>query len=112
MAGDISDYARRNPLVFLGGAALVGFALTRFAKATSEPAGYTTSSNSMSGTTSRPGYGAATRGGTSTSPATGKMAPDYDNSTSSTGFEAPRPVGTPASPLASPAVSTPRTGEL
>ena len=35
MAGDLSDFARRNPLVFLGGAALAGFAATRFAKASS-----------------------------------------------------------------------------
>ena len=32
----LSDYAKRNPLIFLGGAALVGFAATRFAKATSD----------------------------------------------------------------------------
>ncbi len=30
---DASDLARRNPLVFLGGAALLGFAATRFVKA-------------------------------------------------------------------------------
>jgi hypothetical protein len=33
MAQDISGFARKNPLVFLGGAALIGFAATRFAKA-------------------------------------------------------------------------------
>ncbi|WP_316016109.1 hypothetical protein [Roseobacter sp. HKCCA0434] len=33
IAGDLSRYARRNPLVFLGGAALIGFAATRFANA-------------------------------------------------------------------------------
>eukprot|EP01013_Petalomonas_cantuscygni_P020856 TRINITY_DN39615_c0_g1_i1.p1 TRINITY_DN39615_c0_g1~~TRINITY_DN39615_c0_g1_i1.p1 ORF type:complete len:203 (-),score=42.91 TRINITY_DN39615_c0_g1_i1:182-790(-) len=32
MVGAINGFARRNPLVFLGGAALVGFAATRFAK--------------------------------------------------------------------------------
>ncbi|MDT0682770.1 hypothetical protein RM543_08730 [Roseicyclus sp. F158] len=46
---DLSNFARRNPLAFLGGAALVGFAASRFAKATHEddfgavgepPAGY------------------------------------------------------------------------
>ncbi len=36
VARDLSDFARRNPLVFLGGAALVGFAATRFAKASAE----------------------------------------------------------------------------
>ncbi len=35
-ARDISDFARRNPLAFLGGAALVGFAATRFAKASTD----------------------------------------------------------------------------
>lgn len=43
MVDDVTRFARNNPLVFLGGAALVGFAATRFAKAsaarpTSQPA--------------------------------------------------------------------------
>ncbi|QBF33308.1 hypothetical protein [Thalassococcus sp. S3] len=33
MVHDVSAFARRNPLLFLGGAALIGFAATRFAKA-------------------------------------------------------------------------------
>lgn len=33
LAGDVSDFARRNPLAFLGGAALLGFAGTRLARA-------------------------------------------------------------------------------
>jgi len=33
IAGDLSDFARRNPLAFLGGAALLGFAGTRLARA-------------------------------------------------------------------------------
>lgn len=33
MAGDLSQFARRNPLAFLGGAALLGFAGTRIARA-------------------------------------------------------------------------------
>lgn len=37
MMGSVNDFARRNPLVFLGSAALVGFAATRFAKASSAP---------------------------------------------------------------------------
>lgn len=36
MVGDLNRFAKKNPLVFLGGAVLVGFAATRFAKATSE----------------------------------------------------------------------------
>ncbi|MBF9033861.1 hypothetical protein HKCCE2091_06385 [Rhodobacterales bacterium HKCCE2091] len=33
IVGDLSDFARRNPLAFLGGAALLGFAGTRIARA-------------------------------------------------------------------------------
>jgi len=36
MVGTVSDFARRNPLAFLGGAALIGFAATRFAKASKD----------------------------------------------------------------------------
>lgn len=36
MVDDVSNFARRNPLVFLGGAALLGFAATRFAKASNK----------------------------------------------------------------------------
>ena len=42
VVGDLNGFARRNPLVFLGGAALLGFVATRFAKASehgSQPAG-------------------------------------------------------------------------
>lgn len=37
IAGEVSGFARRNPLAFLGGAALAGFAATRFVRASSEP---------------------------------------------------------------------------
>jgi hypothetical protein len=33
MAGELSEFGRRNPVAYLGGAALVGFALARFARA-------------------------------------------------------------------------------
>jgi hypothetical protein len=33
LVGSVNTFARRNPLAFIGGAALVGFAATRFAKA-------------------------------------------------------------------------------
>ena len=32
MAADLSDFGRQNPVAYLGGAALVGFALARFAR--------------------------------------------------------------------------------
>ena len=35
MVGDLSEFGRQNPLAYLGGAALVGFALARFARASS-----------------------------------------------------------------------------
>ncbi|MBM7070080.1 hypothetical protein [Actibacterium sp. 188UL27-1] len=42
MVQDVSAFARKNPLVFLGGAALIGFAATRFAKASNAPNQQTT----------------------------------------------------------------------
>jgi len=36
MVGAVSNFARRNPMVFLGSAALIGFAATRFAKASGD----------------------------------------------------------------------------
>lgn len=36
MLEDVTAFARRNPLAFLGGAALLGFAITRFTRATQE----------------------------------------------------------------------------
>ena len=38
MAGELSEFGRQNPVAYLGGAALVGFALARFARA-STPTG-------------------------------------------------------------------------
>ena len=38
MAAELSEFGRQNPVAYLGGAALVGFALARFARA-STPAG-------------------------------------------------------------------------
>lgn len=36
VVSDVSEFARKHPLVFLGGAALIGFAASRFAKASGE----------------------------------------------------------------------------
>ncbi|MBB5721592.1 uncharacterized protein YjbJ (UPF0337 family) [Loktanella ponticola] len=47
MVGAVSDFAKRNPMVFLGGAALLGFAATRFAKASSDSqSGYASNTSS------------------------------------------------------------------
>src|SRR5690625_1310575 len=35
--GDVAAYARRHPTTYLGGALLVGFALTRFVRASADP---------------------------------------------------------------------------
>ena len=41
LIGDVAAFARRNPTAFIGGAALLGFAIARFAKASSpQPAQY------------------------------------------------------------------------
>ena len=44
MAADLSAFGRQNPVAYLGGAALVGFALARFARA-SKPGGAEASSS-------------------------------------------------------------------
>ena len=38
MAGELSEFGRQNPVAYLGGAALVGFALARFARASTPSA--------------------------------------------------------------------------
>ena len=68
IAGDVSAFARRNPMAFLGGAALAGFAATRFAKAsasTPRASGYNDGGEvSDYGThrSGRTGYGSAASG--------------------------------------------------
>lgn len=52
MVDDVTQFARKNPLLFLGGAALVGFAATRFAKAS----GGATNSHNHSTAGSAQGY--------------------------------------------------------
>ncbi|AHD08509.1 hypothetical protein [Phaeobacter gallaeciensis] len=39
---DTGDFARKNPMLFLGGAALLGFAATRFLKSTAPDSGHAT----------------------------------------------------------------------
>ncbi|MCR8826698.1 hypothetical protein [Pseudosulfitobacter koreensis] len=60
IVNDVNGFAKRNPLMFLGGAALVGFAATRFAKA--------------SGTSGR-GYDRTATGAASTGRSTGMDRP-------------------------------------
>jgi hypothetical protein len=57
MAGELSEFGRQNPVAYLGGAALVGFALARFARA-STPEGTSTafpSSHADTGSSDRSG---------------------------------------------------------
>ena len=54
MATDLSEFGRQNPLAYLGGAALVGFALARFARA-STPGSTTAASRFGAGPADRSG---------------------------------------------------------
>ncbi len=49
MVSSVTGFARRNPLVFLGSAALIGFAATRFAKASSDGASSAQGARSAAG---------------------------------------------------------------
>jgi hypothetical protein len=60
LMNDISGFARRNPALFLGGAALVGFAISRFAKASAHR---TSTSGSQSWMSSDGDTGRSTAGG-------------------------------------------------
>lgn len=55
MVGAVTDFAKRNPMVFLGSAALIGFAATRFAKASSDSTSNRTSSGQQERRMDRPG---------------------------------------------------------
>ena len=54
LAGDLTELSRQNPIAFLGGAALVGFALARFARA-STPVGTPAASRFGAGSADRSG---------------------------------------------------------
>jgi uncharacterized protein YjbJ (UPF0337 family) len=71
MVDDVSAFARRNPLMFLGGAALLGFAASRLIKASDNDR--RSSYDQMSGTSTRHGYRPA--------PSTPATAPSYPAST-------------------------------
>ncbi|SHI52499.1 hypothetical protein [Wenxinia saemankumensis] len=64
---DLTYYARRNPVLFLGGAALLGFAVTRFGKATSRStpyeAGYGTDRPATAQPQQTPGFASASPAG-------------------------------------------------
>ena len=53
IVGVLTDFAKRNPVVFLGGAMLLGFAATRFAKASGDAANPSTSRSGPGAATSR-----------------------------------------------------------
>lgn len=54
LLSDLNGFARRNPLAFLGGAALVGFAATRVAKASAEATARTGTPKPTPGTSTMP----------------------------------------------------------
>lgn len=81
LVSDVNSFARKNPMAFLGGAALLGFAATRFAKASSNATGYETSGIAQdSATPNNPVT--STRGeGMPASPAVNTMARPSDTIT-------------------------------
>ncbi len=94
LAGDVSDFARRNPIAFLGGAALAGFAATRFVKASARSPRDTRGDGELS--SSRSTGTAPVAGGTGT-------------------YSGGMPGGTPDNdrtpgPATAPASTTPGTG--
>ena len=93
MLSDLNGFARRNPLTFLGGAALVGFAATRLAKASAERPSH--AGSGMSGSaTSTPGTSTSGMAQNRMPPA-GATAPGTTTtpgSTAATGTTTPPPV--------------------
>ncbi|MDR6307917.1 hypothetical protein [Pacificitalea manganoxidans] len=76
LASEVSNFARRNPLAFLGGAALAGFAVTRFAKAgTPQPAVSSPATTPATTPAATPVSGGITQTPASAAPATGTPAP-------------------------------------
>ena len=57
LLGTVEDVARRHPLIFLGGAFLLGIAASRFIKAAGGPSGGSGSSSSLQGGAAQGGYG-------------------------------------------------------
>jgi hypothetical protein len=78
MMGQLNDLARRNPLMFLGGAAMLGFAATRLATAS-------TPDGTSSGSGSRSGASGGTRSASSSSGRDQHLAPVSGASATSRG---------------------------
>lgn len=121
LVNDLNGFAKRNPMVFLGSAALIGFAATRFAKASSsEPRGNNYGSTSgYSGRSddaemdrpvpsSRAPISAAPGGGTTrpTSPATSGVSGSTSAGTATPSAGSATSAAGSTGGVASPAVST------
>lgn len=105
ISSELSRFARRNPLAFLGGAALAGFAATRFAKASSNAprGGY----SGYSGAGETHGGEPYARQGSSAPTATPSRAP------APTAASAPSsPSGGIPGPATRPATTTSGTGSV
>ncbi len=108
---DLGDFARRNPAVFLGGAALVGFAATRFMKASQAPSGRDEPTSYGSGSGYQPGgYSTGTTTGATTGTTTGASAGStggYGGTSATDPYPSPavstRTSGAQAAPMTSPA---------
>lgn len=77
MLGKASDFARRNPMAFMGGAALVGFTAIRLAKASAEGKSRGTSNGTGTGSTPTNTVGTRAPGSTSTMPTPGGTTEGY-----------------------------------
>jgi ElaB/YqjD/DUF883 family membrane-anchored ribosome-binding protein len=84
MVGDLSDFGRRNPLAFIGGAALAGFAMARFARASTPT--HSSADQGVYGGNRGPGprgsaYGDTGSGGSYSPAGTASTAPGHPSST-------------------------------
>ena len=100
MVGDVGHFARRNPLAFLGGAALLGFAAVRMARATQRGSGYSGASSQPYGARSTAPYG---------QPSTRSYGSASTGSHPTTAYGSPGASGTPGS-AARPGSPTHRPG--
>jgi hypothetical protein len=119
LTSDLSDFARRNPVGFLGGAALAGFAMARFVRAdrpgprsygsSSYGSGSTGSSSYGSGSTGSSSYGSGSTGsssyGSGSTSGESPLATPYGSGQTGSRGEAPGVSGS-----GTPVASAPVTG--
>ncbi len=99
VANDVTEFAKRNPMLFLGGVALAGFAATRFAMATSrgDSTAHEPYAGARTGTSTGMSGPAGTQAATGTMGATGARGTPGTTGASGTSG-APTPTGPDAAP--------------